>query len=239
MIAAISPADYSQDETLSTLRYASRAKAIKNKPKVNEDPKDALLKQYEVEIQRLKAMLEKNAQANSAAPASAETTAAGTELAANLERALSHDNLEGFVNQSPPMKKRDTMKEETVEQLLEKLAAKGENVKIVKEEEAAKSVQQQQKQAQEMSNMQAIIQQMESQLVSGGNALEEKEKKAAQERREMQMKLEEERKKQEAILEEKQRQEEQLLEQEQKYGSLEAEVAEQRKIIKKLRQKTK
>lgn len=239
MIAAISPADYSQDETLSTLRYASRAKAIKNKPKVNEDPKDALLKQYEVEIQRLKAMLEKNAQANSAAPASAETTAAGTELAANLERALSHDNLEGFVNQSPPMKKRDTMKEETVEQLLEKLAAKGENVKIVKEEEAAKSVQQQQKQAQEMSNMQGIIQQMESQLVSGGNALEEKEKKAAQERREMQMKLEEERKKQEAILEEKQRQEEQLLEQEQKYGSLEAEVAEQRKIIKKLRQKTK
>ena len=238
MIAAISPADYSQDETLSTLRYASRAKAIKNKPKVNEDPKDALLKQYEVEIQRLKAMLEKNAQANSAAPASAETTAAGTELAANLERALSHDNLEGFVNQSPPMKKRDTMKEETVEQLLEKLAAKGENVKIVKEEEAAKSVQQQQKQAQEMSNMQGIIQQMESQLVSGGNALEEKEKKAAQERREMQMKLEEERKKQEAILEEKQRQEEQLLEQEQKYGSLEAEVAEQRKIIKKLTQKT-
>ena len=115
MIAAISPADYSQDETLSTLRYASRAKAIKNKPKVNEDPKDALLKQYEVEIQRLKAMLEKNAVANSAAPASAEATAAGTQLAANLERALSHDNLEGFVNHSPPIKKRDTMKEETVE----------------------------------------------------------------------------------------------------------------------------
>ena len=53
------------------------------------------------------------------------------------------------------------MKEETVEQLLEKLAAKGENVKIVKEEEAAKTVQQQQQQAQEMQNMQAIIQQME------------------------------------------------------------------------------
>ena len=126
---------------MSTLRYASRAKSIKNKPKVNEDPKDALLKQYEVEIQRLKAMLEANATATSAAPASAEATAAGTELAANLERALSHDNLEGFVAHSPPIKKRDTMKEETVEQLLEKLAAKGENVKIVKEDEAAKSVQ--------------------------------------------------------------------------------------------------
>jgi uncharacterized membrane protein YukC len=58
MIAACSPADYNYDETLSTLRYASRAKAIKNKPKVNEDPKDALLKQYEEEIKKLKVMLE-------------------------------------------------------------------------------------------------------------------------------------------------------------------------------------
>jgi len=50
MIAALSPADYNYEETLSTLRYASRAKAIKNKPVINEDPKDALLKQYEDEI---------------------------------------------------------------------------------------------------------------------------------------------------------------------------------------------
>ena len=34
------------------------AKNIVNKPKVNEDPKDALLKQYMEEINRLKAMLE-------------------------------------------------------------------------------------------------------------------------------------------------------------------------------------
>lgn len=66
MIAAISPADYNLDETLSTLRYASRAKAIKNKPRVNEDPKDALLKQYEDEIRRLKEMLEKGGPAAAA-----------------------------------------------------------------------------------------------------------------------------------------------------------------------------
>ena len=58
MIAACSPADYNYDETLSTLRYASRAKAIKNKPRVNEDPKDALLKQYEEEIKTLKELLQ-------------------------------------------------------------------------------------------------------------------------------------------------------------------------------------
>lgn len=57
MIAAVSPADYNYEETLSTLRYASRAKAIKNKPKVNEDPKDALLKEYESEIKKLRDML--------------------------------------------------------------------------------------------------------------------------------------------------------------------------------------
>jgi hypothetical protein len=44
MIANIGPADYNFDETLSSLRYASRAKNIKNKPKINEDPKDAMIR---------------------------------------------------------------------------------------------------------------------------------------------------------------------------------------------------
>lgn len=57
MVAALSPADYNYEETLSTLRYADRAKSIKNKPKINEDPKDALLKQYENEISELRMML--------------------------------------------------------------------------------------------------------------------------------------------------------------------------------------
>ncbi|KHN81804.1 Osmotic avoidance abnormal protein 3 [Toxocara canis] len=39
-------------------RYANRAKNIKNKPKINEDPKDALLREYQQEIQRLKAMIQ-------------------------------------------------------------------------------------------------------------------------------------------------------------------------------------
>jgi Kinesin motor domain len=39
MIATLSPASYNYDETLSTLRYANRAKNIKNKPTINEDPK--------------------------------------------------------------------------------------------------------------------------------------------------------------------------------------------------------
>lgn len=58
MIAAISPADYNFDETLGTLKYASRAKMIQNKPTVNEDPKDAMLKQLSEELKLLKAQLE-------------------------------------------------------------------------------------------------------------------------------------------------------------------------------------
>ena len=58
MIATMSPASYNFDETISTLRYANRAKNIKNKPKVNEDPKDAMLREFQEEINRLKKQLE-------------------------------------------------------------------------------------------------------------------------------------------------------------------------------------
>ena len=60
MIACVSPSDIDAEETLSTLRYAARARCIKNKPIVNEDPKDALLRQYQLELQRLKKLLDSN-----------------------------------------------------------------------------------------------------------------------------------------------------------------------------------
>ncbi|KAK7821444.1 hypothetical protein U0070_015910 [Myodes glareolus] len=58
MCANIGPADYNYDETISTLRYANRAKNIKNKARINEDPKDALLRQFQKEIEELKRKLE-------------------------------------------------------------------------------------------------------------------------------------------------------------------------------------
>ena len=57
MVANIGPADYNFEETMSTLRYANRAKNIKNKPRINEDPKDAMLREFQEEIARLKAQL--------------------------------------------------------------------------------------------------------------------------------------------------------------------------------------
>merc|ERR1712066_650210 len=58
MFANVGPASYNYEETISTLRYASRAKNIKNKAKINEDPKDALMKQYQREIEELRKLLE-------------------------------------------------------------------------------------------------------------------------------------------------------------------------------------
>ncbi|KAM3843789.1 kinesin-like protein KIF17 [Vipera latastei] len=57
MVACLSPADNNYDETLSSLRYAHRAKNIRNKPRINEDPKDALLREYQEEIKHLRAIL--------------------------------------------------------------------------------------------------------------------------------------------------------------------------------------
>ncbi|XP_066532682.1 kinesin-like protein KIF3C isoform X1 [Hoplias malabaricus] len=59
MVATLGPSSCSYEETLTTLRYASRAKNIKNVPRVNEDPKDALLREFQQEIARLKAQLDR------------------------------------------------------------------------------------------------------------------------------------------------------------------------------------
>lgn len=57
MIANIGPANYNYDETINTLNYASRAKLIRNKPRLNEDPKDALLRELQKEIDDLRQKL--------------------------------------------------------------------------------------------------------------------------------------------------------------------------------------
>ena len=120
MIAACSPADYNYEETLSTLRYAARAKAIKNKPKVNEDPKDALLKEYEEEIQKLKAML---GAMNSGGP----RPDLGSLAAFGQKESLRMD-LDG---------PRGKQQEESVDELLRKLNDRGTRVKIISDHDEA------------------------------------------------------------------------------------------------------
>ncbi|KAM4651093.1 kinesin-like protein KIF1B isoform 11-T12 [Discoglossus pictus] len=57
MVAALSPADINYDETLSTLRYADRAKQIKCNAIINEDPNAKLVRELKDEVTRLKDLL--------------------------------------------------------------------------------------------------------------------------------------------------------------------------------------
>jgi hypothetical protein len=57
MVAAISPSDFNYGETLSTLRYANRAKNIKNRAIINEDSNVAIIRELKEEVERLKMLL--------------------------------------------------------------------------------------------------------------------------------------------------------------------------------------
>ncbi|KAM9248992.1 kinesin-like protein KIF1A isoform 7-T7 [Dugong dugon] len=57
MVAALSPADINYDETLSTLRYADRAKQIRCNAIINEDPNNRLIRELKDEVTRLRDLL--------------------------------------------------------------------------------------------------------------------------------------------------------------------------------------
>ncbi|XP_054061408.1 kinesin-like protein KIF1A isoform X12 [Rissa tridactyla] len=57
MVAALSPADINYDETLSTLRYADRAKQIRCNAVINEDPNNKLIRELKDEVARLRDLL--------------------------------------------------------------------------------------------------------------------------------------------------------------------------------------
>jgi Kinesin motor domain len=57
MVCALSPASINYEETLSTLRYADRAKKIQNKAVVNESPQERLIRELREENEKLKKIL--------------------------------------------------------------------------------------------------------------------------------------------------------------------------------------
>ena len=88
MIAAISPADYNYDETLSTLRYAKRAKSIENKAVRNEDATEREVRNLKAEIEKLKKQLEAGGGGGGS-----DTSAADLELKRQIQEmeAAQHD----------------------------------------------------------------------------------------------------------------------------------------------------
>ncbi|GLD99392.1 hypothetical protein PINS_up008111 [Pythium insidiosum] len=98
LLVCASCSSYNAEETLSTLRFGSRAKNIKNKPKVNEERTVAEYKQLLLEREQLIATLQQQLQRQHAQPsmqenvtassadAAASAAAADADLVANVER---------------------------------------------------------------------------------------------------------------------------------------------------------
>lgn len=63
MVCALSPSFMNYEETLGTLRYADRAKKIKNQACINESPQDKMIRELKEENKKLKQMLKKLASA--------------------------------------------------------------------------------------------------------------------------------------------------------------------------------
>ena len=91
MIACCSPADSNMEETLSTLRYADRARKIKNKPIVNRDPQVAKIMQMEAIIRQLKVQM---AGAGLAVSDAVEQAAAASSNAASTAPSVSNFELQ-------------------------------------------------------------------------------------------------------------------------------------------------
>jgi len=220
MIANISPASDNYDETLGTLRYASRAKNIKNQPKVNEDPKDAMLREYAEEILRLKAMLENGDGGKNVGSPSKN---GGKKTFTDGDNAGGSEKHKGKRNDSNANHHHEAVKVY-------------ENQLKAKEDE----INDERKKREELENRLAMMQQ---QLVVGGEKNEKSssggDSEETKKYQQMLRKLKNQNKQQGELLRQKEAKEEELLEAERKYTSMQEEVDEQRKIIKRLKKKLK
>lgn len=84
MLAAISPADYNIDETVSTLKYAHRAKCIEQAVVRNENVQDKMIRDLQAQIEALKNQLA-TAPEGAAVQVTAQDSKAQEELKEKLE----------------------------------------------------------------------------------------------------------------------------------------------------------
>ncbi|XP_044743818.1 kinesin-like protein KIF14 [Chrysoperla carnea] len=79
MLATITPASCHLEETLSTLRYASQARNIVNRVRINEDPNDRLIRELKAEVEVLRALQQEYLRQSSFNRSSLNTSCASTQ----------------------------------------------------------------------------------------------------------------------------------------------------------------
>ncbi|KAJ8266922.1 hypothetical protein GJAV_G00136210 [Gymnothorax javanicus] len=126
MIACVSPADSNIEETINTLRYADRARKIKNKPIINVDPRAAEMNRLKQQVQELQVML-LHARGGVAPVLSGSEPAENVSKVLEKNRCLQEENsklsreLSEAVSQSTIMLERILMTEQENEKLQGKL----------------------------------------------------------------------------------------------------------------------
>lgn len=194
MCANCGPAGYNYDETVSTLRYANRAKNIKNKPRINEDPKDAMLREFTEEIARLKAQL---AAGGTTSPAGLSLDGFGSaspeivevekivekEIWREVKVGVSEEELERIHSEAAAEKAR--IQEEADRQLARLLEEQAESDEA-RERLRAEIVRQETERKRASERKRALAQKlkgMEAKLLKGGQMLDQAAKQEAELRR--------------------------------------------------------
>ena len=162
MIANIGPASYNIEETINTLRYANRAKRIQNHARINEDPKDALLREFQLEIAKLKKKLEEGSSSDVELPIE---TISSPKRKKKLKRKVS-DTILTLENELETEKNSLAMKKDMAEE--EKLVAKQEL--DLKEKELGRARQEQKDLEERLADLQGKV------IVGGVNLLDKAEK---------------------------------------------------------------
>eukprot|EP00794_Sanderia_malayensis_P017022 gene17022-18736_t len=225
MVANLGPASYNYEETLTTLRYADRAKKIKNKPKINEDPKDALLREFQEEILKLKHELDKRGGPKKKGRRRRKDGEAGDD-----------DDIEDETDDVSP---EDAIKEKQA-QLDKEKAALMENHTMMEEDkkkllgEINSRAHQLKKERDAVATMATKIKAMESKLLIGGKSIFDKtteQERALEERRKQ---IVEQKRKEREMLQRLEEKDESAVEIKESFSSLQQEVDVKTKKLKKL-----
>lgn len=249
MCACIGPVDYNYDETLSTLRYAHRAKSIKNKPRINEDPKDAMIREFQDEITRLKMQLEKRGGPGSPPrppPQEGDDVVVETEVV-EVEKIVEKEVVvEKVINSGLTDEDVRRLQHQVEAEHLEierQLQLEREAIEAQKEmadqekqlllEALEEKQKQREQEAQLQEKMLQQLKAMEEKMLVGSQVME-KAMQQEEDLRRAAMEVEEKKREQQRMREELEQQQEEKLELEEKYSSTEEQVQKMTAKLEKL-----
>ncbi|KAG8223833.1 hypothetical protein J437_LFUL003722 [Ladona fulva] len=215
MVANIGPGSMNHEETLTTLRYANRAKNIKNVPQINEDPKDAMLREFQEEICRLRSLLlqrqeevaRRQLSANSTQPSTSSTNKKKRKSKQNTEK-IEAETMENNESSSDNVNEFLISELEFLDKERKKVANDSQLISAEKERLLSELEEKSEQLKQERALRESLltrINSLESQLLRGGKniidhtneqeraLLQQRQEIAEQKRREVEMlqKLEE------------------------------------------------